>query len=559
MLVRPLTQAVALSVIFTGAAPTPSAAAEAPFFEDVTTEWGVDFRHFNGMIGKLYFPEMTGQGGALFDYDGDGDLDLYFRQGDLLGAGDLDEALVFPKPQVSGDRLFRHDWVTDRHGRMAPRFVDWTEQTGIEGTGYGMGIAVGDYDQDGALDLYLTNYGSNQLWHSRGDGSFEDRTKAAGVQDTHWSTSAAFVDIDGDLNPDLFAVNYIDFDVARNPACYAESSARDYCGPSAFRPQSDRVWRNRGDGTFEDITARSSVGLKADPGLGIATGDFNGDGRIDVYVANDGSANHLWLGAEKGRFVEDGLFSGTALNRAGAAEASMGISVDDFDNDGDEDLFLTHLTLESNTLYRNAGEGLFDDHSIASGLGAASLQFTGFGTGSLDFDNDGWVDLAIANGAVKQQLEQVARGDLYPLRQLNQLFRNVDGQSFEVVPGLDPERVSRGVATGDIDNDGATDFVVFNNSDRPSVLRNTSQDSRPHNGWIGLAGRLAPLSRARLETQSGRSLHRVSRREGSYCSASDHRIVLGLGRETPVSLLLEKLRGIKLVDPPADSYLVFPF
>ncbi len=539
-------------------------------FEDATSVWRLEFDHVNGMVGRLYFPEMTGQGGALLDFDGDGDLDVYFRQGGLLGAVDTLQDLVFEVPPGAaglGDRLFRNDGAPPGEGGPGRRFLDISERAGFAGTGYGMGAAAGDFDGDGLPDLALTNYGPNQLWRNAGDGTFRDVTAQAGFHDKDWSTSAAFSDLDRDGDLDLFVVNYVDFDVDENPVCYAESSAVDYCGPSAFAGQRDRLWENRGDGTFADVSVRSGIAALAEPGLGVVTGDFNDDGLTDLYVANDGRENALWLARGDGGFSNDALLAGAAVNRRGLPEASMGVVLGDFDEDGDEDVFLTHLTLESNTLYRNLGEGLFEDRSAEAGLAGPSLRYTSFGVGAFDADNDGYLDLAVANGAVKQLGERVAGGDLYPLDQPNQFFRNLGPagagtfQDVSAAAGFNREAVSRGLATGDLDNDGATDLVIFNNNDRSQILRNLASEATPGAGWIGLTGDLRAPARARVATHTGRR-QRASRPDGSYCSSSDPRILIGLGAGRPewVELALggPKPRTIRFLEPPANRYLVLP-
>ena len=554
--------AAALAALLGSSAPATADDAGAairlePAFEELSSKAGLSFQHFNGMVGAFYFPEMTGQGGGLIDYDGDGDLDVLFRQGTLLARGEsLDQAL-FPIQGPLGDRLFRNDLI-EVDGLTTAHFVDVTRTSGLRDTGYGMGLAVGDYDADGHVDLYLTNYGPNQLWRNRGDGTFEEVTTTTGTGDSRWSTSATFVDIDDDSDLDLFAANYVQFDVNENPRCFATTSARDYCGPSAFTSESDRLWRNRGDGSFEDITSESGIGRSRGAGLGVISGDFDGDGRIDLYVANDGEANHLWLNRGNGTFSDDALFAGAALNRHGSAEASMGLAAADFDGDGNEDLFLTHLAEESNTFYRNLGDGLFEDRSRETSLAAPSMPYTSFGVVPLDFDNDGWPDLAIANGAVRIQLDLAAAGDPYPLEQPNQLFRNLgDGTFAEVTAeagaAFSESEVSRGLSAGDLDHDGATDLVVFNNNGPARLLANRAARGRH---WLGVAGTRGG-DRIRVVTASGRDIQRVARTDGSYCSTNDMRVIVGMDSDTPVRLeIATRSARMRLEDPPADVFLV---
>ncbi len=515
----------------------PAAGAEPgprPIFRDLAAKSGLDFVHFNGMSGELYFPEMTGQGGALFDYDGDGDLDAYLVNGSMLGPGKtLADALFPPRgPLPPRDRLFRNDLVaTD--GRPEPRFVDVTEASGLDARGYGMGVAVGDYDGDGFQDLYVTNYGPNELWRNLGDGTFADVTAEAGVGDPLWGTSAAFFDADADGDLDLYVVNYVEFDLERNPRCFAPSSRRDYCGPSAFEPQPDRFYRNLGDGRFEDVTLKALVGYRPGPGLGVVSGEFNGDGRTDFYVANDGAVNQMWLNRGDGTFVDEALFAGTALNRYGRPEASMGVAAGDFDLDGDEDLFMTHLMGESNTLYVNDGSGLFEDRTTESGLGSASLPYTAFGTGWIDYDNDGRPDLLTLNGAVRILEEQAAAGDPFPLKQPSQLFRNLGGRFEEVSavagPALTIPEVGRGAAFGDVDNDGDVDVLALVNNGPARLLVNEVGAGAAWLGIVATGARGAPALGTRLAVGTDGAVRRQGvRTDGSYCSANDPRVVFGL-------------------------------
>ncbi len=551
--------ALALALIPAAAVARPSAAADPPpAFRESSAEAGLRFRHFNGMVGAFYFPEMTGPGGGLFDFDGDGDLDVFFRQGTLLASGEtLDDAL-FPIEGPLGDRLFRNDLSEAGSDGPSASFVDVSVAAGFRDTGYGMGLAAGDYDNDGDVDLYLTNYGPNQFWRNRGDGSFENVTAMTGTDDAKWSTSATFIDIDHDGDLDLFSANYVQFDVDRNPRCFASTSALDYCGPSAFTSQSDRLWRNRGDGTFEDISVKSGIARSRGAGLGVISGDFNDDGLLDLYVANDGEANHLWLNRGNGTFSDDALFSGTALNRHGSPEASMGLAAADFDGDGNEDLFLTHLAEESNTFYRNLGDGLFEDRSRETRLAAPSMPYTSFGVAAVDFDNDGWPDLAIANGAVRILLDLAAEGNPYPLEQPNQLFRNRGDGSFEEVTSsagaaFALSEVSRGLATGDLDHDGAVDLIVFNNNGPARLLINQAARGKR---WLAVAGTQRG-DRVRVVTESKRAVRRTARTDGSYCSVSDLRVIIGLGDEAPSEVEIERDgKRVRFLDPPTDVYLV---
>jgi hypothetical protein len=412
--------------------------------------------------------------------------------------------------------------------------VDVTGSSGLRTRGYGMGIAVGDIDGDGWPDLYLTHYGANEMWRNRGDGTFEDVTLASGTGDPLWSTSASFFDADHDGDQDLYVANYVAFDVTANPHCFAASSRRDYCGPSGFPGQPDRFFRNLGDGRFEEVAARLLRDARPQPGLGVLAADLTGDGRVDLYVANDGEPNNLWVQLPDGTFVDEGLLAGVAVNREGRAEASMGIAAADHDSDGDEDLFVTHLTGESNTLYVNLGGGLFEDRTAEAGLAVPSLPFTGFGTGFLDADGDGALDLVVMNGAVRILESQAAAGDPYPLKQRNQLFLQRAGRfhdASERAGDVFAElAVSRGAAFGDVDNDGSLDILELDSNASARLLRNRCGDATGRH-WIGLSA--APFARAlagvrlRATARTGVVLRR-SRSDGSYLSSSDPRILATL-------------------------------
>ncbi|HET9010435.1 MAG TPA: VCBS repeat-containing protein, partial [Gemmatimonadaceae bacterium] len=357
-----------------------TSAQRAPdLFVDRTAELGVDATHVNGATGELLLPEVIGPGGALFDFDNDGDLDLFVLQGRAT------------------NRLFRND--VDPASRTR-RFTDVTARSGLGVAGYGMGATAGDYDGDGWLDLYVTNLGPNRMFRNNGDGTFSDRTAATRTDDPRWSTGATFFDYDRDGWLDLFVVNYVTFSRDVKRACYAASSARDYCNPSVYPPASATLFHNDGNGTFTDVSARAGVARAAGRGLGVLAADVDGDGFTDVYVANDGDPNHLWLNQRgSGVFKEEALLAGVALNRTGQPQGSMGVDLGDADGDGDEDLFVTNLDNEGNTFYRNQGGGLFEDRTVEAGL--FKLGSTGFGTRLVDYDNDGWLDVVVANGAVR--------------------------------------------------------------------------------------------------------------------------------------------------------------
>ena len=524
---------------------TALAAPPSPHLIDVATAAGIDFFHNNGMTGQLYLPEIMGSGAAMVDIDQDGDLDLFLIQGTLLGPNPSPSDAILPPPPgtPAGHRLFRNELSGDHPG-AAPkanpsaslRFTDISPGSGIDRIDYGMGVTVGDIDNDGLPDLYLTALGRNRLFHNLGAGRFEEIATAAGVDDPRWGVSAAFVDIDGDGLQDLYVGNYLEVDLAHYRGCRSPSSAADYCNPGAFPAVADRLYRNLGNNRFEDISQRSGIGRVATPTLGVSVADFNLDGRPDLYIANDGVANLLWLNQGDGHFIDDAMMAGAAVNLEGAAEGSMGVDAADFDGDGDPDLFMTHLNGETHTLYINDGSGWFEDRGLSLGIAASSKPYTGFGTNWLDIDSDGWLDLFIANGEVNRVRALTDPDDPYPLHQPNQLLINRQGRRFDDLsaaagPVMALSEVSRGSAVGDIDNDGDPDILVLNNAGPARLLLN--QWPNDHH-WLGLhlldrKGGAAVGARARVTTADGRVLWRRSRRDGSYASASDPRILVGLG------------------------------
>lgn len=500
-------------------------------FVDATVSSGLLFVHDHGGDGEFLFPEIQGPGVAVFDYDRDGDLDIYLVQGAAI---DTESGTI--TPTGDGARLFRNDLTTGDDGEPVLRFVDVTEESGLRPLASGMGVTTGDYDNDGDVDLYLTNFGANQLWRNEGDGRFVDVSAESEVDDPRWSHSATFFDYDRDGWLDLFVVNYVDFSVGNRKACPDATGALDYCGPLAHPPQADRLYHNLGNGQFEDVSARAGLRSPAS-GLGLIAVDVNADEWPDLYVANDAMPNQLWINQGDGRFVDEALVRGAAVNSQGRAEASMGIDAGDIDGDGDEDLFMTHLREETNTLFLNDGSGGFNDKSIQKGLAAPSRGLTGFGSLMLDYDLDGWLDIAVVNGAVRAVQSESQRSTSFPYGQPNQLFRNRgDGQFVEIsesAPALSEENSSRGLAVGDLDNDGDPDLVVANAHGPTQLLLNTEHGHH----WLGLRllgreGRDVPGALAVLTLADGRVVVRRVRVDGSYLSASDPRVLFGLGTQT---------------------------
>jgi hypothetical protein len=557
------------------------------WFAEEAAQTGLDFIHFNGMTGRFYQTEIMGPGVGLFDYDNDGDLDVYLVQGRTLGDG---KPLVSP-PASLEDRLYRNDLDVKPDGTRTLRFTDVTAASGIKTRGYGMGVAAGDIDNDGWIDLYVTGFGRNQMFRNRGDGTFVDVSSSSGTGDSaSWGVSAAFVDIDRDGWLDLFVGNYLQYSIATHVACVSPAGLPDYCRPSAYRPQASRLYRNLGGGRFHDVTIASGVARQFGPALGVATADFNGDGWIDLFVANDEQENQLWINQRDGTFLNTALAAGAALGPAGERKANMGVDAGDFDGDGDEDVFVTELIAQGSTLYVNDGSGSFEEQSIRTGIRRPTLPYTGFGTAWLDFDNDGSLDILAVNGEVNRNAAPAASGDPFPLGQRNQLLRNAGGRFEDVTAQagkvFELVETSRGAAFGDVDNDGDTDVVVGNAAGRVRLLMNQI-GSRHH--WIGLRlvgrtlvgrtllgppttlsgpprrdvgrvlppplapnsrelrrdrrsaereGGLDPAMRDMLGTRvaitraDGSVLWRRARADGSYASANDPRVLVGLGSST---------------------------
>jgi hypothetical protein len=524
-------------------AEAPVASAANDWFVDRASDAGKDFAYFNGMSGHFYFPEMLGGGAGLFDYDNDGDLDVYFAQGQMLGSGTAGDATIPPRSLPLRGRLYRNDTSTGTGGKPALHFTDVTDQSGIDtGRDYGMGLAVGDIDNDGCVDLYLTNLGPNRLYRNNCDGTFTDVSQSSGVAGREWSVSAAFVDYDRDGWIDLYVGNYVQYTLEADKPCTSLAGRRDYCTPAVYTPQTDRLYHNERNGTFRDVTAAALKGGPFGPALGVSAADFDGDGWPDIYVANDGKENLLWVNQHDGTFRNSGPLSGAALSADGDTEGSMGVDAGDFDNDGDEDLFVTNLPTEGNDLYVNDGSGLFEDRSSASRLGSMSIGSTGFGTAWFDFDNDGWLDLFAANGSIEARKDRL--NDTFPYDEHNRVFRNVHGRQFDDVTARAGQvfvaaHVSRGVAFGDVDNDGDVDLVVNNLPGRAQLLIN-ALGNRQH--WAGVSVRTCVAAastcrRARdavgakiqVVRKTTPSLWRRARADGSYASANDPRILVGLG------------------------------
>jgi hypothetical protein len=515
----------------THAAPAPE------WFTDGAAAAGLDFVHVNGTTGRLYYPEILPPGVALFDYDNDGDLDIFIVQGHALHR-QLEPPAPVPPPTASPlrGRLYRNDLQVHADGTRTLHFSDVTEASRIDARGYGMGVAAGDIDNDGWVDLYITNFGPCQMLHNNGDGTFTDVTRRSGTDnEPGFAVSAAFVDYDRDGWLDLYVGNNVTYSLANETVCPNPAGAPDYCPPQIYGGRPDRLYRNLGHGRFADVTASALVGGKFGPALGVSTADFNGDGWIDIYVANDGEDDLLWLNQHDGTFKETGLAAGIAVTAEGKAEASMGVDAGDFDNDGDEDVVVAELTSQGTNLFVNDGSGRFRDASAASGIGGQSLPYTGWGTAWFDYDNDGWLDVLTVNGTIIMQ--EGRQGHPFPYDQKKLLFRNLMTGRFESVGGragavFDLSESGRGAAFGDLDNDGDVDVVVGNDNGPMRLLVNHVGN---RNHWVGLrlvgtSGRRDMLgARIGVIRSQGPPLWRRVRSDGSYASASDPRVLVGLG------------------------------
>ena len=493
-------------------------------FTERSQDLGVRFQHESGATGRLFMPETTGSGVGLLDFDRDGDLDLYLVQGGSLERQD-----------DLGDRLFRNDLARDDRWQ----FVDFTQEAKIEAREYGQGVAIADVDNNGFVDLFIANFGPDQLWINQGDGRFRRATAPGSPSDDAWSASAIFLDFDNDRLQDLYVTRYLQYTIASHKDCFFTTGAADYCKPTSYSPMSDLLYRNLGGGRFE-VVRNNEIGRLRSNGLGVVAADLNEDGSIDIYVANDQMPNTLWTNDGRGRFEDTSLLAGVALNASGMAEASMGVVAVDIDGDGHQDLFMTHLDGETNTFFRNLGDGLFEDQTRSFGLATPSLPRTSFGVTAIDYDLNGRVDLAIANGAVHVDFEQHREGAALPLAQIDQLLENLGGEFQDITRSAGAEfiepGVGRGLASGDLDNDGDHDLVLNRAHGSARLFLN---DQPGEAEWIGfriestMAIDVSEGCRIEIEDSSGTRRVGWSQRGGSYLSSNDPRVVFGVGELQP--------------------------
>ena len=531
---------VSLLVLVRGGALVEGAlqalAASVVQFVDITRASGIDFEHKSSATSNKYLLETMGGGVALLDYDNDGRLDVFLTNG-----AKIDDPMPDGKLPDKSDPAF---WNRLYQQTSSGTFVDVTQKAGLSGAlqnAYGMGTAVGDYDNDGFEDIYVTNYGGNTLYRNNGDGTFKDVTERAGVRAGGWSTSAGFFDYDNDGKLDLFVARYVDWDFSKNRYCGEKKEGyRAYCHPDNFEPVTNILYHNQGDGTFTDASSKSRFGASSGKGLGVAFADYDDDGFVDVYVANDSVQSFLFHNNGNGTFEEIGLLAGVGFTEDGKTFAGMGVDFSDYDNDGRPDIFVTDLSNERYRLFRQSGAGSFRDVTDATGVGGATLPFSGWSTRFVDYDNDGWKDIFVAQGHVMDTIEKTSPNLKYLQPPL--LLRNEAGRFQRIVIGdaFRGEWAGRGAAFGDLDNDGDVDVVISNVGQKPVLLRN---DGGNRNAWLAIrtigtrSNRDGIGCRVKILSVSGSTQYFTVSTAAGYLSASDRRLIVGMNGDSIAKLV----------------------
>ena len=505
-------------------------------FTDTSNASGLAFTHANSATSSKYLIETMGGGVALLDYDNDGRLDVFFTNG-----AKLEDAMPRGKSPDKSDPAY---WNRLYRQGADGTFADVTEKAGLSGlpqNQYGMGVAAGDYDNDGFADLYVTNYGANVLYRNNGNGTFTDVTARAGVAAGGWSASAGFLDYDNDGHLDLFVTRYVEWSFQQNRYCGEKKPGyRAYCHPDNFEGVANVLFRNNGNGTFTDVSSKAGIAGVIGKGLGVAFADYDDDGWIDVYVANDSVPCFLFHNSGKGAFSEEALLAGVALNEDGKTFAGMGVDFSDYDNDGRSDVLVTDLSNERYRLFRHNGDGSFRDATNTAGVGGVTLPFSGWSTRFFDYDNDGWKDIFVAQGHVMDTIEKTSPNLRYLQPPL--LLRNTSGRFERVMAGevFQKDWAGRGAAFGDLENDGDIDVVMSNVGQKAIVLRN---DGGNRNNWLGirLTGRTSNRdgigARVKVVSASGSTQYATATTAVGYLSASDKRLIVGLGGDATAKLV----------------------
>lgn len=523
---------ISVFCFFSACSDGKNSSQNTSLFKDISDEVNLNFVHEPAVDSSYYMPESFASGGAFLDYDNDGDLDIYLLNGAVHSKNNADKGII-------RNQLFRQE--------TSGNFTNVTEQSGLGDPGYGMGIAVGDIDNDGDVDVYISNDGPDALYRNNGNGTFTNITQEAGIDNPDWGMCTTFLDYNLDNYLDIFVANYVNYDTS--VICTDRVGRRDYCGPKGFPGYADKLFKNNGDGTFTDVSVESGIASKKAAGLGVVCADFNNDTYPDIYVGNDAEQNHLWMNQGDGTFKDQAMMLGVGYNSAGMAEASMGVTVGDFDGDDDLDIFLGHFGGESNTLYRNTGDIGFQDDTSPAALATPSLPYTGFGCGFFDYDNDGDLDLAVVNGRVIRgpvltDHKPATYWDYYA--EPNLVFENDGKGVFKNVSDLFSEfssRVenSRALVFGDVDNDGDIDVLVSNEGGRARLYRN---DRERTGNWLLVRAYDPKLNRDSYGTKirvivQDKKILRLVNPGYSFCASNDPRVHFGLSQNSdPVDILI---------------------